>query len=108
MKIPVNAGALTGMAANTAFAPADMKVKLGGKKIAVKVRNDDSATHIVHSGNTGGFNHGNRNAAIAANGGLEGTVEGTNAPREINAAGTYAFYLHDRTPQNANGRIIAE
>ncbi len=108
LKIPVNAGALTGMAANTAFAPADVKVKLGGKKIAVKVRNDDSATHIIHSGNTGGFNHGNTGATIAANGGFEGNVQGTNAPREINAAGTYGFYLHDRTPTNANGRIIAE
>ncbi len=108
VKIPINAGALTGMAAGTAFAPAPIKITLGGKKIAVKVRNDDSAAHIFHSGNTGGFNHGNRNAPVAGNGGFEANVEGTNAPREINAAGTYNFYLHDRTPQNANGSIVAQ
>lgn len=108
LKIPVNAGALTGMAASTAFAPADIKLKLGGKKVAVRVQNNDSATHIIHSGNTGGFNHGVTGTPIAANGGFEGNVQGTNAPREINAAGTYAFYLHDINPQGPNGRIVAE
>ncbi|HRH00607.1 MAG TPA: hypothetical protein PLR99_30395 [Polyangiaceae bacterium] len=106
LSIPPNAGALTGMAANTAFAPAPINLKLGGKKIAVKIKNNDSMGHIIHAGNTGGFNHGNRNAPIAP-GAFEGNVENGQA-REVNAAGTYSFYLHDKTRDNANGSIVAQ
>jgi hypothetical protein len=107
LSIPPNAGALTGMAASTAFAPAPINLKLGGKKIAVKIKNNDSMGHIIHAGNTGGFNHGNRNAPIAP-GAFEGTVEGNGQPREVNAAGTYSFYLHDKSPANASGSIVAQ
>jgi hypothetical protein len=106
LSIPPNAGALTGMAANTAFAPAPIDLKLGGKKIAVKIKNNDSMGHIIHAGNTGGFNHGNRNAPIAP-GAFEGNVENGQA-REVNAAGTYSFYLHDKSRDNANGSIVAQ
>ncbi len=106
LSIPPNAGALTGMAASTAFAPGPINLKLGGKKIAVKIKNNDSMGHIIHAGNTGGFNHGNRNAPIAP-GAFEGNVENGQA-REVNAAGTYSFYLHDKTRDNANGSIVAQ
>lgn len=107
LSIPPNAGALTGMAANTAFAAAPIPLKLGGKKIAIKIKNNDSMGHIIHAGNTGGFNHGNRNAPVAP-GAFEAAVEGTNQAREVNSAGTYSFYLHDKAPANANGSIVAQ
>ncbi len=106
LTIPPNAGALTGMTANTAFAPTPVNLTLGGKKVAIKIKNGDSMGHIIHSGNTGGFNHGNRNAMIAP-GAFEGPVDG-GQPREVNAAGTYSFYLHDKAPANANGSIVAK
>jgi hypothetical protein len=106
--IPKNVIGLGGTAQNpymTAFGPYPMKIVAppgisAQNPVTVHFYNDDDASHEIHA-DQGPSGFGHDQASIPANS-MDPMV------REVNAAGTYDYYLHDQNAAATIGRIVIQ